>query len=402
MKHLFFNNNNTVDDASVEYTNPGQVPSEQIAILDADAGTNLDLTGANASDRMIIVQGNDDGQAMRSHVIEKDKIEAVISQNYTAPVKQQTHVGYDGTDGTIVNGEGTYEVKVVDVTNGYLPNETMRMEMSADSGDTEYQIAKALAKAAADNPRFFVDVDVLVDESTTQLVDTTAGSNVTLRTQKGSSIVVATVTSGEVPDASEGDYIRIGHATDTSYPVYEIENIESNDGSETEIEITLDREYAGDSATGVAAGSTSTAPADGDAAGLQITGDTPKPSNLEGIEKEKVSEVTSFRTALSEDFGDTEIQATATPKSGSGSYEQIADLERNTQGGQSFYHRATPFQAEKPEFFADSSTDYDMVTVRVRTNTTPNIAKSNKYVDYILAWDTGASIGTQLETFFGV
>lgn len=403
MRHVLFNNNNTVDDGTTTYNNPGEVPDEQIAILDADNGGNLDLTGANATDKMIIVQGNADGQPVRTQIIEKSKIKRVISRDYEAPQKQITHVGFDGADGTILNGEGEYILKVVDVTDGYEPYPIMNLQYSADANDTEYDIAVALAKAAIANPRFFVQVDALSAEATTQLVDTATptAANVTLDVTEGSRVVVANVTSGADVNASAGDYIRIGDATDDLYPLYKIESVETNDGAETQLNITLDRAYAGESATGVAAGSTSTAPADGDAAGLSITGATPAPENEEGIDKEP-SKVTSFRTALSEDFGDTEVQATQTPKTGSGSYAQLKFIEENSQGGLGLLHRMTPFKAEKPEFFADRNTNYDVVSILVETNTTPNIAKSNKYVELVLAYDEGANIGTQLETFFGV
>ena len=64
----------------------------------------------------------------------------------------------------------------------------------------------------------------------------------------------------------------------------------------------------------------------------------------------------------------------------------------------------TPFQAEKPEFFADSILTYDHVTILYITNTTENIAKSNKYVEIVLLFKQGelASASADLATFFGV
>lgn len=405
MRHILFNNTNTVDNKGTTYSNPGDVPSEQIAIFDVRPDgnkENLDLTGNNATSRMQFVQGNDDGKPFISPIIDLDDVEKVQSEDYSAPVAQVTTVGYNGSTGTIENGEGTYLLKVIDVTPGYQPYQVLQVEYKADSDDTEYDIARGLFEQAVENDQFNITFEVLVDEATTQLQDASGTpSNITLDVTNGSEVVIANVASGTDVDASAGDYLRIGHATDVNNPVYEIDSIESNDGSETELEITLKEPYQGDDATGVAAGSTSTDPSDGDAAGVEITGATPHPDNDQGVHQGTINP-SSFRTALSEDFGDTEIHATETPEVGTGTYAQVKEIEKNSQGGQSFYYRATAFQAEKPEFFADRDTDYDLVKVLVRTNTTPNIAKSNKYVEYVFAYDTGANVGTQLETFFGV
>lgn len=409
MRFALFNNTATVDDGSTSYANPNELPKAQIGIFDAENGGNLDLTGANATAKMIIAQGVAEGASpVKSQILEKSLIEKVVTKTYTASQAQKTIVGFNGTDGSIEAGAGDYLLKVVNVTQGFEPYPVYNLSYTADADKTPFEIAVALAKLAASNPRVFVDVDVLAEESTSQLQDDDGGgpANITLDVTHGYDVVQATVTAGADVDASVGDYIRIGHASDDAFPLYKITDIEAGSAGTTKLAITLDRPYAGDTDTGVAAGSTSTAPAAGDGAGLTITGDIPTPDAVagEGVDKDEDDGVVSFRTALSEDFGDTEVRASQAPKIGTGSYLQVSSIEKNSQASEGFFYRMTPFKAEKPEFFADPDLTYDVVTILYRTNTTANIAKSNKYVEIVLAFKAGelASAGADLSTFFGV
>lgn len=407
MRFALFNNTATVDDASTSYANANELPKAQIGIFDAENGGNLDLTGANATAKMIIAQGVASGKSpVKSQILEKSKIERVSTKTYQASQAQKTVVGFNGTDGSIENGAGEYLLKIVNVTQGFEPYPVYNLSYTADADATPYEIAVELAKLAASNPRVFVDVDVLVEEATTQLVDDTTGANVTVDVTKGYDVVQANVTAGEDVDANVGDYIRIGSAADDADPLYKITAIEAGSAGQTKLAITLDRVYAGETDTAVAAGSTSTAPVAGDNAGLTIEGDIPTPDAVagQGISKDEDDNVVSFRTALSEDFGATEVRAEQAPTIGTGSYLQVESIEKNSQGSESFFYRATPFQPGKPEFFADPDLTYDMVTVLYRTNTTANIAKSNKYVEIVLFFKQGelASAGADLSTFFGV
>jgi len=371
MRHLLFNNTAVADAAADAYSYPSELPKAQIGIFDAQAGGSLDLTGANATDEMIIAQGVSAGKSpVRTHVLEKGKIEKVVTKAYEAPVRQVTFVGYNGTNGDIEAGAGDYFLKTVDVTNGYEPYPTMSANYFTKSvGVIPFTIATEIAKVDIKNPRFFVQVDV-VSELTTAVLNNGSASATDVSIIQGSD----QATFGDAANLSAGDYVRIGHATDTGYPVYYVKALDGDVA-------TLGRPFAGETVSDVAVGFTSTAPDADDASGLKLTGATPAPDNNEGIEIDTEDQVTSFRTALSEDFGSTPLTSSAAPVTGSGSYLQVANMEKNTQGFQSFFYRATPFEAEKPEFFADSDLTYDLVTILYRTNTTENIAKSNKYVE---------------------
>jgi hypothetical protein len=394
MRHLLINNTAVADDASVSYQGPEFLPKAQIGIFDVASGSNLNLTGANATDKMIIAQGVASGKTpVKTHILELDRIKKVVQTNYSAPEKQITYVGYDGSTGDIDDGAGDYNLKVTDVTNGYQPEPTYNANYFTKEAAISYKIASEIAKVATKNRRFFVQVDVVTALATTQLQD--AGpANATAAAVHGSDQVVV---SDDASELTAGDYLRIGSATDTSFPVYMVKSISGN-------VVTLDRPYAGDTASALALGSTSTAPSSSDAAGLKLTGATPAPDNDEGIAIDLDDQVTAFNTGLSEDFGDTPRTSAQTPKPGTGSYLQIRSTERNTQASEGFFYRMTPFQADKPEFFADSNLNYDVVTIQYKTNTTPNIAKSNTYVEIVLAFQAGVldTEAVDFNTFFGV
>lgn len=388
MRIPFFNNTAVVDNGSTPYAHPGELPVGQIGIFDAENGGNLNLTGANATNKMIIGQGVAAGRTpVKSHILEKSKIEKVVTKTYEASVAQVTHVGFNGTNGTIVNGEGDYLLKVVNVTQGYEPYPIMSASYTADATETEYEIALKLAELIRKSPRFFVGADVLVNIATTA-----PSAAVTGDFTKGSKNATVSAATG----ISAGDYIRIGSAAGTSDPVYVIESISGTD-------IVLNRPYQGESGT-KDIGTGSTAPVDGDEAGLVLTGAVATPDSDQGIDIDVEDEVVSFATALSEDFGATEVRNSTAPSIGTGSYLQALTIEKNSQASEGFFYRMTPFNAEKPEFFADPSLTYDHVTILYRTNTTANIAKSNKYVEIVLLFKQGelASASADLATFFGV
>jgi len=133
-----------------------------------------------------------------------------------------------------------------------------------------------------------------------------------------------------------------------------------------------------------------------------LTGAFPSLQTQEGISITSSPLAQSFSTSLSESLAGATFTPTPTaPVFGTGTYNHVRYLEENSQAGQGFLYRMTPFQAEKPVFYSDPTLTYDLVSILYRTNTTPNIAKSNKYVEYILAYNTAANLATNWETVLG-
>jgi len=134
-----------------------------------------------------------------------------------------------------------------------------------------------------------------------------------------------------------------------------------------------------------------------------LTGAFPSLQTQEGISITSSPLAQSFSTSLSESLACATFTAVA-PAFGSGTYNHVRYLEETSQGGQGFLYRATPFRAEKPVFYSDPNLTYDLLRILYRTNTTPNIAKSNTYVEYILAVTSVGSFADLeylRDTFFG-
>ncbi|MEX0596192.1 MAG: hypothetical protein WD512_06790, partial [Candidatus Paceibacterota bacterium] len=108
---------------------------------------------------------------------------------------------------------------------------------------------------------------------------------------------------------------------------------------------------------------------------------------------------TSFETSTDELASTWTIAATTTPEPGTGTSAQVANLEEIAYGGN--YINRIYLPITPPSYVVDGET-YDLFTILVRTNTTPNISKSNKYLELRLAVQATASGIDLPEFFFGV
>lgn len=103
----------------------------------------------------------------------------------------------------------------------------------------------------------------------------------------------------------------------------------------------------------------------------------------------------SFETQTDEEAEGWTIAATA-PNFGSGTYAQLKNIEEVAYGGN--YTNRIYLPVAPPSYV--QNTNYDLFTIRIPTNTTPNISSANKYKDLILAVHNVAS-GIDLPVFFG-
>lgn len=104
----------------------------------------------------------------------------------------------------------------------------------------------------------------------------------------------------------------------------------------------------------------------------------------------------SFFTATQELAAEYEIDVTE-PNFGTGTSDHVKNLEEIAWGGN--YQNRIYLPIEPPRYTVDGET-YDLFTILVRTNTTENIAKSNKYQEITIAVQSSAT-GIDLPVFFG-
>jgi hypothetical protein len=106
----------------------------------------------------------------------------------------------------------------------------------------------------------------------------------------------------------------------------------------------------------------------------------------------------SFETSLDDYTNDWTIAATTTPNFGTGTTEHVSNLEQIAYGG-NYTNRI--YLPVTPPSYVVAGKNYNLTTVRIPTNTTPNISSANAYVELIIAVTAGGT-GINLNTFFGV
>ena len=108
----------------------------------------------------------------------------------------------------------------------------------------------------------------------------------------------------------------------------------------------------------------------------------------------------SFETALDDEAKDWTVAATTTPNFGTGTYDHVKTLEETAWGQQGNFLNRTYLPVPPPSYAVPGET-YDLITVRVRTNTTPNISVGNQFQEITFAVEATGT-GIDLAEFFGV
>jgi len=399
-RQLFITTDTALDSGTASFTDPSRVSDGAFAVLNSEdaSGGSEDLTGTDAPDKLTLVRGGDNPQIEH---IEKSKINQVLTQAFRAEVRQQSAVGYAGAGGSneLSTDAGDATIKVTRLEQGYEPFPRISASISIKSSDNPYDVAAKFAeqfrKAKVSNvfgshTRDFVKADVLSDEASTQLQDDVTNADVTLQVTEGSTVVIATVSSGEDIDGlTAGDQIRIGHATDEQSPVYVAESVETNGGAQTELEIVLDRPYIGESESGVAAGLvTAGAPAADDVVGVLITAE---PS-------EDGEPAISFKTSLGGVVADDVITSISAPQTGSGLNAQVKNLEEFSWATRSFTQ--TNYFPQTPESNVADGTDYDLLTILYENDNDNAVVKQNEFREIHVAYPQGNITLATLAAFF--
>ena len=105
----------------------------------------------------------------------------------------------------------------------------------------------------------------------------------------------------------------------------------------------------------------------------------------------------SFQTAREGAAETWDAVATTTPNFGTGTPEQVKEMEEIAFGQQANFLYRTYLPVNPPAYAQNQN--YDLHTFLVRTNTTENIAKSHKYQEITIAAYAGAT-GMDLPVFF--
>ena len=92
----------------------------------------------------------------------------------------------------------------------------------------------------------------------------------------------------------------------------------------------------------------------------------------------------SFSTQLYGAAAGWTLASTTAPDPGSGSYAQVYEYENRSFGNLGFLYTETPY-SQRPAYHATSGVNYDLVTLHVKTNASPEINKGFAVHEHVIA-----------------
>ena len=328
-------------------------------------------------------------------------IKATGKATASSSIQEQEDVfGYNGSSGSIdaVNSNRyTIRVNFKDDDNLFSEQSDLHFfEYVSDAGAQQIEIVDYFAQVMSKHQKFSGKrsgknrASVAVERFSAQS-STILGSSRTLTVTNGSDVVTA---SGASHNVAVGDYLRIGHATATTSPIYKVIAVSTND-------FTLDQPYQGATDSGVAAGELDAVPTD-DACGLKLTGIAQ--SWRLGLDPYRQIE---FDTTL-DGWGDTTAVATTVAATADGYGKVIAELEWFSQGsaGAPYRHGVMPSNQDLITLVADKDDYYDVLEMQFDLGDPKHAIGSSGAgkVSVVIALPDGVASadGTQANATFGV
>jgi hypothetical protein len=262
------------DVAYTTATNPSLLTAGQIGVYSLAAdGTYTRITGAISAAQnllpIVIAQGPSSGRNVKTFTINPKSKLAYATAAYVAPIPNVWVAGYDGVTATYDMNSGvagSYILSVKNLTTGNTPYPSMNASayFTTTASATSIAVSSEIAKQVNTQSMLdannvlgetrFVLANVLSGAATAQLV-TSAPANVTVTTVNGSPIITLSAsTVGGTTAIVAGSYLRIGHATTTTVPIYKVKSLISATSIELETPYYNTQQALGTSTASVAAG----------------------------------------------------------------------------------------------------------------------------------------------------
>ena len=300
--------------ASVQITDPSTtstyIADGEVIVLDENGAVMV--AGQTYSDTKFIqlVQrsGATTNPLIFSARINGANVNSYKGKSYVAPQEQIYYIGYNASSGAIDGTQtSTYKLRVDFKHNKDMWSEQIQgryYEFVPDANTVGKDVAASFANQISDD----VDVTEIKVERLCNDAGTAEGDTATVT--NGSTTVTMTGTTALVA----GSYIRFGTAV--SDPVYMVES-ETSTGTN----LVLDQPYQGSSASTVTIETITEALADAANFGLKFTGKA-LTFTLGKFKFDKVK----FDLKL-QNFGTTAVTKSQNSLKGSGTYEEVAELE---------------------------------------------------------------------------
>jgi hypothetical protein len=371
---------------SARATNPTTLLTGEIGIFTAEGVTMTEATAAtSAGNRFIIATKLADGTIVRSPEYSKADIKSCTRKVYTAGTVQTDYVGYNGTTGSIdVINDNSYKInlQIQELLRSNSDGRKVKFGIyKSSSSATQAEIASALTKSLFQNfereAEKFIVFTMLGDHAGAAIgaaADTVVGN-------LGSNKVVITDTGGDtsVNAIVAGDYFRAGTATTAA--IYKVVSSTVGTGGGT---LTLDMplqaavNLVGNTAEYITAAQAATMNC-----GIKMVGQA-----LSFKAGKFNDEVVMWETQLV-DFEDTTetFKSTAATR-GSGTVNQLKQMEWFTQGFEGEYMREKFSETFTPRTNTDASVaggGYDLIRITFETKNTVGFQTNTSHQAITLA-----------------
>lgn len=402
-----------VKDIAVTTSNRSALATGQLGLFKNGALTGSNSGAMTVADTFQVCWKDATGRIYNSQPIKYANILSKSKADYAAATQKVSYVGYNGTSGSITIGNSdVYIMRVVllDTTRALSEHPLYEYaEYSSDAAATEIEIAQGLITNAVYNftsakpKKVTVVQPSLICSAATNSGDDFVGNFVVINGSKyataASSGQWATNTA-----LAAGDYIRLG-ATATSAVALgsNVYKVISTDG-ETTSTIELDRPvveasgtYTSGNYTQVIAAATAT-----NAAthwGIKLT------AQALPFEAGKVNYgVLDFEVVLNDAFDATTVTDSVAPNKGSGTYNQVAELESFLAYNSGETYRVASYPVTKT-MNATSGKTYDMITINYVTDDTQGLDRNIKAYGtlmFVMEVHSSGNVYANLKTMFGI
>lgn len=344
-------------------------------------------TGMSTATKFFIAQGTATGCITTPILDKRSTLKTKYNKDYTAPVRQISYVGYNGSTGDLQTGtilkNDEALIKVIETSIGRqtFPKQTFTAVLAASASD--YDIATALAVNINATP--FSDGDTGVNT----FIEANAITNGTLAEFDAN----PTVTKGSLTVTFAGNdttygagvtALAIGDTLVLRGGTYTAVNVVSGT-------VTLNRPYVGDSETIDVATTTNAA--------ARVTSIT-----AAGVKITTLEDGTHFRLAVGGVIEDATISYSTPFNPGSGTPAQVAQLEKDFLGfSRGSWNRVGPYAAfGAPTLYTDSTATYDLyniTTINQYSDKSGMNAKIGEELYVIIASHaTATTVNTALDT----
>lgn len=429
---------NVLIGTNVSYTsaaNPSLLAAGEIGVYSlATDGTYTLITSAISAAQgllpIVIAQGPTSGRNVKSFLIKPKAKIAYANATYVAPVPNVFIAGFDGVTSTydLASGvAGTYNFKVQNLSVGNPPFPTYGSTPSFNTAGaaTSNAVAEAIVKdinaqvlqaqGAIMPEQRFAFTSVLSNATTAQLV-TSAPANVTVTTVNGSdTITLSASTVGGTTEIVAGSYLRIGHATTKTVPIYKVKAVLSTTSIQLETPYVNAQQVLGTITASVAAGWVIASTVTAAVAGIRVTefGNRFNGSTVLEAQPNTVMNVTcssnlsgtpviNNQTVARSYMASTGAVTSGIYTEGAGTAPQIFKKELWADGYSGFGNRS--FLPDNFPIYTVASSTYDTIGLQFR-NTTMDYTGSGvlggDFQEAILAVTAGASQFTTLGTILG-